>query len=70
VGGVVLAWLSPHPRPALFSESPHPKAIHYTKKFAYIIGTENGYEFSSKERRVICFLVHLQEDYETFHPLT
>jgi hypothetical protein len=35
-----------------------------------IIQTENGYGFLSMERRVIYFFVHLQEDFETFHPST
>jgi hypothetical protein len=37
---------------------------------AYIIQTENGYGFLSIERRVVCFLVHRQKGYETFHPPT
>jgi hypothetical protein len=36
----------------------------------FIIWTKNGYEFSSIERRAICFFIHLQEGYENFHPLT
>ncbi len=37
---------------------------------ACIIWTENGYRFSSIERKVKCFSIHLQEGYETFHAPT